>query len=946
MSQWLTSEGDQMGTGVFFYRVLGAPAVDGQEGEVPLGPPQARKVFALLLVEANRVVSRDRLAEELWGDTPPASAKVQLQGLISQLRRVLHRQDEGCAPIVTCENGYRLRVEPGQSDLDLFTTLTARGRAGLAGGRWAEASDLFRRALALWRGPVLGDVLLLGSPSLLARWEELRLSTVEDCAAVEVQLGEYARVIHDLRDLIERHPFRERACGLLMTALARAGRAADALEVYREWHQRLRDELGVEPSPSLSELHGDILRAAPGVRPPGFTARPDGFVPCQLPSPVPTFVGREALLDDLLAAASPDPDRDAPLVLVLTGVGGIGKTALAVQLAHRVSGAYPDGQLFVSLRGTTAEPRQPEAVLAAFLRSLGVPPDRIPADPEEGACLFRSVLHGRRVLLVLDDAADETQLRPLLPAAPGCAVIATSRFTLGGLELGRLIPLDVLPDAEAVALLARLSGDERVKAGTPALDRVLDVCGGLPLALRIVGSRLADKSRWTLDDVAEALSEEHSRLDWLRNGDLAVRSSLSLSYRQLDPLARRVFRGLGLAPLAEFPGWTAAVLAELPIDSAERALDDLHRRHLVLVTGRDGGRPRYRMHDLVRSLARETVAAEPGPDRGAAVTRVLGGWLWLAELVADRLPGSILRPEPGDAVRLPLEDVEVRAAATADPLDWFQAEQPALEAAVSSAAELGLGEQAWELAVVLAGYFDHRGLYADWSRCHGRALDAARAAGCVRGEAGLLRGIGQLHIYRDEFTAASRALGESLRLSEVLGDERGAARALTGLSVLARVTGRPAESWRLAGRALAVCVRVGDRMGEAHLHTSLAVLSLEAGRFDRAVAALDAAAWLCAELGDDHRTALLLRRYGQLHLARGDVDRAMECLRRALDLLAPLSDDQCAAQVCLDIGRVHTKLGEHRAAVRELRGASSLFTGAGNLGSAAACTRLLGALAH
>jgi pentatricopeptide repeat protein len=908
-----------MGLGERFYRMLGELAVERAGRELPLGPPQARRVLALLLLDAGRPVSCDRLIDELWGDIPPASAKVQVQGLISGLRRAL-REPGGDQPIVTRGASYVLDVRPADTDTGRFTDLTAEGRELLAAHRFPEAAERFREALALCRGPVVA------APEVAAYWDDLRLAAVHDRIEAELGAGEHDRLVPELRDLLAAAPYRERTCGQLMTALARAGRLAEALDLYRRWRDRLVDELGIEPSATIRALHQQILGGD----------KPEPTVgPSQLPPGIPDFVGRKALVTELLAELEPEPDRDTPPVLLLTGTGGIGKTSLAVRLAHQVAADYPDGALFAFLRGTTSEPRSPEAVLTGFIRAFGVPLEAIPADLDETACLFRSLVHGRRVLIVLDDAAGETQLRPLLPAGAGCAVIVTSRFSLTGLEQGRSVPVDVLSDEDAAALLAP-HGD----VNSVAAQQVLEYCGGLPLALRIVGSRISDQSGWQLADVAAELSVERQRLDWLRAGDLAVRSSVALGYHQLALVGRRLFRRLGLLPAADFPAWAAAVVTGDDLRSTEAALEDLRRRHMVQPAGRHAGMPRYRVHDLLRSFALEEVGADP--ERSVAVERVLGGWLFLAEKAANRMPGSVLRPPPGTATRTPLDDADTLAA---KPTSWFHTELPALEAAVSYAADAGLGELAWEIAVVTAAYFDHSGLYAEWRRCHQRALGAARAAGCDRGAAALLRGIGQVHIYWDDYRVATRTLTESYEISSRIDDLGGMARALTGLCVVAHSTGQPDESRTLATRALQMFTEIGDILGMAHLQTSYAVASVQLGLLEDAEAALDKAWRLCAELNDPHRMALVLRRQGQLQLRREDPVGAMSCLRRALEILESLGDELCAAQVRLDMGRTYTTLGERQAATRALTDASSHFTSAGNRSSAAACARLLDSLA-
>ncbi|MFE6613121.1 BTAD domain-containing putative transcriptional regulator [Amycolatopsis sp. NPDC057786] len=881
----------------YFYRLFGEPAAEWQGADLPLGPPQARRVFALLLIEAGRPVPLDRMIDELWGETPPISAKVQVQGLISGLRRAL-RAPTGGTPILTRGAAYLLDAGPEETDAGRFTCLIAEGRGLLARACHREAARRFRDALELWRGPVLAGIP--AAAEVVAHWEEERFSVLEDKAEAELGLGEHDRLVPGLRDLLAAAPFRERVCGQLMTALARAGRVAEALDVYAGWRRRLVDELGVEPSPSIRTLQCEILREGQGRGAREYPAYQEPAVPSQLPAGIPDFVGRDALITDLLGELGKDDGRDTPPVLLLTGAGGVGKSSLAIRLAHRVAADYPDGRLFAALRGTTNEPRPPQAVLAGFLRAFGVPADEIPADVDECACLFRSLVHGRRVLLVLDDAAGEAQLRPLLPASGGCAVLVTSRFSLAGLELGRKVPVGLLPPEDAEALLSKFT---EIDEDPVAARQVLDHCGGLPLALRIAGSRIGDRAGWRLADVAGELAVERRRLDWLRTGDLAVRGSLSLGYRQLTPDRQRQFRRLGLLPAADFPVWAAALADDGDPEATSRALEELRHRHMVQPVPRATGAPRYRVHDLLRAFAVEQVAAEAEQVRAATIERVLGGWLWLAEKAADRLPRSVLRPEPGGATRTSLDETLV-----SEPVSWFRCELPALEAAVSHAAAAGLGELAWELAVVIASYFDHNGLYAEWSRCHRCALTAARASGCARGEAALLRGIGQIDLYRDDFRAAGEALTESCRISERIGDPAGRARALTGLCVLARATGRPEESRATARRALALFREIGDVLGMAHAHTSYAVASAELGLLDEAEAALDEAGRLCAELKDPHRTALILRRRGQLYLRREDRRNAMSCLRRALELLDSLSDEICASRVRLDLARAPAKV--------------------------------------
>ncbi|GAB2767233.1 AfsR/SARP family transcriptional regulator [Amycolatopsis magusensis] len=641
------------------YRAFGPLLVERDGVELRLGRPQARLLFAILLAEANQVVSVDRLAEALWGASPPPSYRVQIQGLVSQLRRAL-REPGDADPIVTVGHGYRLPVSPGKSDVDSFAEFARRGRQLLADGDLEAGVRVLREGLALWRGAVLEDVRLDALTEFVTAWEERRLAVLEECIDAQLRLGADDELSTELRELITAHPFRERFCGQLMTALADRGRAADALAVYQRWREKLVEELGVEPSAALRGIQVGILRTEPA--------------------------------QDL---------------------------------------------------------------------------------------------------------------------------------------------------------------------------------------------------------------------------------------QQLDPESLRLLTRLAVLPMPEFSAWIAAAVVDGDPAEAERLLGDLRERQLVRESGR-----RYRLHDLVRTSVPETVGAE----REAALERVLGGLLWQTERAAARLPGSVLRPEPGAAKRWPVD-----IPPPADPLAWFEAEQQGIEDAVGYAAAAGFAELAWEIAATAASYFDYRGLYQEWARCHYLALTAVREAGDARGEAALLRGIGQLHIYWDEFTDAVKALSTSYRISSSLGDRLGMARALTGLGVVSRVTWRPEQAHARSVRALEMFVECGDRLGAAHSHTSIAAVCLELGQLADAESALDQARRLCAELGDDHRMALVLRRVGQLHLRRGDPERALASLYQAIERLESLRDDQCAAQVRLDIGRAHRVLGECQDAARLFKAASSRFTRVGNRSSAAAC---------
>jgi DNA-binding SARP family transcriptional activator len=589
------------------FGVLGPLQVDG--GNAPLAGKQ-RVVLATLLLRANRVVPVDALIDAVWDDAPPASARTTLQGHVKRLRQDADVQVAG--RVVTRPPGYLITVADGELDLDRFTGLCDRARPLADQGDWRGASGLFGEALALWRGEPLADVpSAVLERSEAPRLAELRMRAVESRVEMDLRLGRHAGLVAELRRLVSAEPLREGLHGQLMLALYRCGRQAEALQVFRAIDRRLRGELGIAPGPELSRLHQRILTADPslaeGVTPvvgqvaadavtltadPAAVAPP--VVPAQLPADTVDFTGRDEQVAMLCGLLATPPDRARPGAVVISavaGMGGIGKTALAVHAAHRLRYRFPDGQLYVSLRGATS-PLPPSEVVARFLRDLGDRDAAIPAGEEERAARYRSVLAGRKVLVVLDDARDAAQVRPLLPGSAGCAVIVTSRNMLPDLPGAAPLGLGVLGPDEALALFSAIIGAARAAAEPDATARVLACCAGLPLAIRVAGGRLASRPAWTVAQLAARLADKRDRLAELAVGDLAVRASFAVSYAALtsggapdavragppgaDPA--RLFRLLGLPDMAELPLPAIAALAGQPAAPVAVALETLTTR--------------------------------------------------------------------------------------------------------------------------------------------------------------------------------------------------------------------------------------------------------------------------------------------------------------------------------------------------------------------------------
>jgi DNA-binding SARP family transcriptional activator/tetratricopeptide (TPR) repeat protein len=895
--------------------------------EVRLDGPRQAKVLTALLIDANAVVAMERLVDVMWDGDAPATAIRQVQDAVSGLRRNLAAGGAPTTLISTERGGYRIDLASDQLDLLEFEQLLAEQHAAPI-----ETVTALRRALALWRGGALVDIPSRALEIDAARLNEKRVTTQKHCLSAELELGRHREVVDELTTLQRDQPYDEHVAEQLMIALYRCRRQGEALQVYERVRRTLAEELGVDPTPPIQALHQRILAADPSL-----TADPVMAMPVrQLPLDVPDFVGRA----DALAEVAGLLDGPAP-VAVIVGGPGVGKSSLVTHAARRARAAFPDGQLYLNLAATSDEPRDPALMLAEALRALSIAGSAIPNSLSERAALYRSLLADRRMLVVLDDAGHADQVRPLLPGADGCAVLITSRTLLTQLPGARHIDLDVLSPAEARELFTGIVGRERVEREPAEADAILDCCGNLPLAIRIASAKLTGRPAWPLRVLRERIEDESRRLAELRIGDLSVRASVELSLRLLPPEAVRALGLLGLLGAYTLPGWVVGPLLDRP--DADEVLDTLVDASLVRLTATDGiGQPRYRLHDLIRTCAVEIAAELPEAEQREAVIRVLAAWLDLAEHATARLPAGLLIAAPGSAPRRPLPGV---SRLLADPVGWFDAERDTLLGAVKLAVDWGQDELAWELAASAVTYYDQRCLYEDWQHGHRIALDAAEAAGNVTGASVLLRGLGQLHIYRDEFEDATRDLESSIGLCHRRGDKRGEALSVAMLGTVSRVQGRYEEAVDRIEQALAIAVAEGDRHLEAQLSCSMAVMRLVQGDLDEAETWFDGALQQARALGDAHRVAVVLRRFSRLHDRRGDPDAALSCLGQALTTFEELADERCAAYTLLEVGRVHAGQHHRDRAVPALERAADLFHRHGDRHDEAECWQLLGDLA-
>jgi DNA-binding SARP family transcriptional activator/tetratricopeptide (TPR) repeat protein len=877
------------------FQLLGPLTVTVDGRRLPLRGEKQRVLLAHLLLNANRLVPAGQLVDVLWSGEPPASASANLQTYVWRLRRLLPDIPE--RPVLSTRgSGYELAVDPGDIDAHRFTRLVDDAARAAKDGSPDTALRLLDEADALWHGDPLED--LPPAPAWdaeLGRLVENRLAAVEERLSLQVRLGRYDPVIAELTVLLAEHPYRERLWQQYMLALVGVGRRADALRAYSTLRDRLVEDLGVEPEQQLQSLQAAILAGTPLPPPaPAAVAAP----PRQLPADLPDFTGRTDYLRDVETALGPAP-------VVLTGAPGTGKTALATHIAHRLAARFPDGQLYVDLAGTGV-PRDPAEVLADFLDALGVTGNTIPAELAPRAALFRSRLAGRRVLLVLDDAADAGQVRPLLPGDPGCAVLVTTRRRLPELAGAKHVELDVFSEQEAQRLLASVAGTDRVLGEPAEAMEIVRCCGFLPLAIRIAGARLAGRHAWSLHTLHDRLAQESNRLNELRVGDLGVRPSFELSLRQLPARARTAFCRSAVLGAHDFPGWVVDAL--LNRRGTHEVLDVLVDANLVSLVGRDAaGHPRYRLHDLLRCYATELLDEEPPTRRREALARVLTVLLALVKEAAAGLPPTF-GAMPGPAMGEPPDDGLRRLVA--DPLGWFTAERTLLAGAVQLAADAGLDELAWQLTAAAVPYYDLRGAYDDWRRGHLHALAATEAAGNTTGTAVLCRGLGQVALYHDDYAAARRDMARAAALFADLGDLRGEALAVAGLGTEARVRNRPRDALTHYRRALKGLCRSGDRGGVAQMHNSIGSTYALLGDFGQANAWLSSARDLTREINDPHREAKVLTELGTLHRQTGELPASLTCMRTALSILEGLDDERCSAYALLGIGQTLLAAGE------------------------------------
>ncbi|WP_370943331.1 BTAD domain-containing putative transcriptional regulator [Amycolatopsis sp. cg5] len=907
-------------------QALGPIELRTGERAVPLGGPKPKALLAALLLQPRQVVSVERLIALIWDDAPPRSATALVHTYISQLRRAFGEAGNAEA-LVTRPPGYLLDVTADDCDLDAFEQLIDKARQAERRANHAEANERYEQALRLWRGPAFGGVDTTFARTSADALDEDRLGAAEGRARCLLELGRGGEVVASLTQLVNASPLREEARGLLMRALYEGGRHADALAVYRDGRRHLQDELGMEPGEKLKTLHTEILNGSLSVKKPSTPAdvpaprqQDEYVVPRHLPPDIGDFTGRAEHLGDVLrlAGQSTVDTRTATPTVVISGFGGAGKSALAVHAAHLLRGDYPDGQLFADLRGSERD-LEAQEVLGRFLGALGISGNDLPDTLDDRVDLYRRKVAGRRLVIVLDNARGEHQVRRLLPGDPHCLVIITSRSRLTGLEGIAPIELDFFSTEAAVDMLRKIIGPARVAAEPEAAHTIVSLCGGVPLAIRAAAAKLLARPHWPLRALASRLSDERRRLDELAVGDLAIRSSLRLNYAELDDRHRRAFHLLALFDLPDFGLWLAAPLLEVSLEDAEDIVERLVDLRLLDVVGIDPlGRVRYRFHDLVQLFGAEQAETEPPELVAAALSRALATWMALVEAGAKRLPRVTLglRPKVETSV---VTDPRLIEEAEQNPTEWLKSETAAVVRAVERAHELGIDEVTTTLiTALLSSPFAARNEFDGWQRTHEVALAAARKSGDLRSEASVLAGLGQLFYEKDDFATALDHFQLAKKHALTVGDDATLAVALVGIGTVRRDLAQFEQALADLDEAAELAERIGDDTVLAAARYGAGAISRDHGDLAAAAGSFESCVTLYRELGDRRGEALALRALSLCHRANGKLGEAVELSREAEIILDDVGDALGAAYA-------RQSLAKARIRQREVGGVAELL---------------------
>ena len=920
------------------FAVLGPVRAWRGDAELDLGAPQQRALMAMLLLAEGRQVTLDELVSGLWEDDLPHAAVGTVRTYVSRLRRGLEAPEQKDV-IKTVDAGYVVSAGPVEFDLEAFERLTKAAREARASDNGERrAAALLREALRLGQGVPLAGIPGPFAEAQRTRISELLTAATEERLELDIELGAHVAAVAELQTLLARHPMRERLSELLMLALYRSDRQAEALAVFDSARRRLAEDLGIDPGRAMRKLHQRILRddaglAAPVQPPLRLAAAPDGRPPApaagpaQLPADLASFAGRRrelTLLDSLLHRVAPGAGL---AIASIDGMAGTGKTALAVHWARRVTDHFPDGQLYANLRGfdPAGRPTPPSEVLRGFLHALGAAPRRVPDGLDAQASMYRSLLNGRRVLVLLDNAREMDQVRPLLPGAPGCLVLVTSRNRLPALltEHGaRTVTLDSFSAQEARHTLSLRLGAERIAADAEAVGDIIECCAGLPLALAIVAARAVMYPSLPLREIASELRPAGTRLDGLSIDGAAadVRAAFSWSYRLLSEPAKRVLRLLSVHEGLDFTTSTAANLAGLPRAGVQPLLAELAAARL-LTEARPG---RFTAHALIHAYAAELSAAHDTPvDRRAAAGRLLDYLLHSSYAAQSLLRPAFPAPAPGPAL------AGVTPEAPADyqqAVAWFATERHVLEAAVRYAPRRGFPGHGWRLALTLPQFYRRRGYLEDWVATMRSALRATLDAADLAGQAHVRRSLADVcHL----LGRPSEAIAELERARQLPGQEAYPAGQAYLHSVFGAIFAQQGVDHEAAvhyRQAAALYEAAGYRPGQAHALESLGGCQGRQGRHGEATGLTHDAIVIYRELGDQNGESNCWVRLGQFHHLIGEDEQAMTCYRYAIGVLRVLGSQTDEARALVSLGESALEIGDYRQAREAWETAAAILT--------------------
>jgi DNA-binding SARP family transcriptional activator len=908
-------------------RILG-PLMVVRNDEVQAGLSGASAaLLGLLAMSVNRTVSRHAIVDALWGEDPPRSAIGIVHTYVSRLRSVLGtsaRPDDG--PLVRDRLGYRLDLDDDQLDVLQFRRLVEIARRARADGDAAQAYRAYEQALEFWRGEPLADIdILRGHPAVTALADELAAAVLEYADFAASGGGGWPdRVLPHLRALAARDRLDETSHARLMVALAAGGKQAEALRIYEDLRQRLDGQMGVLPGAEVREAHARILRQEI----PGWGGL-DHSAACwpvfQLPPAPADFTGRSAGCDKVIRAVTVSADHPGVPLVTISGPPGVGKTTLALYAAHKVRDQFPDGQLWVELAGSSARPREPSDVLGEVLRALGLSGPAIPDDFSERSVAYRSRLAGKRILVVVDDAATAAQVRLLTPGTAGCALLVTSRASLEGLDGARLVPLDVMTAGDAAGLLTRIVGPTRVGADPDAAADLVRACGSLPLALRIAGAKLAARPSWPLAAMVRRITGAHGRLSELQAGDLSVRASIASSYESLPERLRRAFRRLALLGPSDFAEWVTGALLGEP--GACDVAGELAGRSLLTPLGVDAtGEPRYRLHDLLRDYAAERLAEEPAAEKNEALERLVTAWLQLAQRANSHLPPEPYFPPPVGEPPVGVVSVDMADRLTADAIGWFTAERINLRTAVEQACQLGRVSLARQLAAAQCAFQYLQDRYDDADLIWRMISDAADRSGDHQGDAIYARlRVAASIVERGRAGDALADLTRCVEAAEQAGEPETLALALYWRAGCALDLGDLRQAGEDVVRGVSMARQAGSQVGDLNNLRALANVLAYNGEVDRAVAVSQEAVAVAAGLGSAPYHLAALGNLANSCMQAGQYDRVVSLSLQRIDLTREIGDVRGEGLARGVLGDAYQRMGEYELAAHCLLQAISLF---------------------